>query len=218
MAEVTRVRNFIVFDGRTAAGTAIRDPDYVQAGTPLDPAGWAWTTRTKLVSGRLADPARADEAVIDFPMAERFGLGVGDRFALRFVRPGEEEIHFSGRKVPSSTGRTIGLRVVGISAASGTFPPRPQAAGGGFAELTPAFAGRYAATLGGSESLTVWLRHGTAELEGSRGRSSGWPAGRRSTPSPPPGPTRGASGAGGGPSAPSACWSSPCGCSPLSAP
>ena len=168
VAEVTRVRNFIVFDGRTAAGIAIRDPDYVQAGAPLDPAGWAWTARTKLVSGRLADPARADEAVIDFPMAERFGLGVGDRFALRFVRPGEEEIYFSGRKVPA-TGRTIGLRVVGISAASGTFPPRPQAAGGGFAELTPAFAGRYAATLGGSETLTVWLRHGTAELEGFAG-------------------------------------------------
>ena len=168
VAEVTRVRNFIVFDGRTAAGTAIRDPDYVQAGTSLDPAGWAWTARTKLLSGRLADPARADEAVIDFPMAERFGLGVGDRFDLRFVRPGEEEIYFSGRKAPAA-GRTIGLRVVGISAASGTFPPRPQAAGGGFAELTPAFAGRYAATLGGSETLTVWLRHGTAELEGFAG-------------------------------------------------
>jgi hypothetical protein len=166
VAEVTRVRNFIVFDGRTAAGTPIRDPDYVQAGTFLDPAGRAWSTRTKLLSGRLADPARADEVVIDFAMAERFGLGVGDGFDLRFVRPGEEAAYFSGRKPPATSGRTIGLRVVGISAASGSFPPRPQAAGAGYAELSPAFAGRYAATLGGSESLTVWLRRGTVEMEG----------------------------------------------------
>jgi ABC-type lipoprotein release transport system permease subunit len=166
VAEVTRVRNFIVFDGRTASGITIRDPDYVQASVPLDPAGRAWTARTKLVSGRLADPARADEAVIDLPMAERFGLGVGDGFDLRFVRPGEEKAYFSGRKAPPTAGRTIRLRVVGISAASGAFPPRPQAAGGGFAELTPAFARRYAATLGGPETLTVWLRRGTVEMEG----------------------------------------------------
>ena len=55
---------------------------------------------------------------------------------------------------------------MGISAASGSFPPRPQAAGGGFAELTPAFAERHAGTLGGPESLTVWLRRGTVELDG----------------------------------------------------
>jgi hypothetical protein len=166
VAEVTRVRGFIVLDGRTAAGVAIRNPDYVQAGTVLDPAGRAWLARTKLLSGRMADPVRADEAVVDFTMAERFGLGVGDTVDLRFARPGEEEIFFSGRAVPPAVGQTVRLRVVGISAASGDFPPRSQAAGAGFVTLTAAFAGRHAGTLGGSESLTVWLRRGTVELEG----------------------------------------------------
>jgi FtsX-like permease family len=166
VAEVTRVRGFIVLDGRTGAGVAIRNPDYVQAGTVLDPAGRAWLARTKLLSGRLADPVRADEAVIDFTMAERFRLGVGDAVDLRFARPGEEGISYSGRTVPPTAGRTVRLRVVGISAAAGGFPPRPQAAGAGFTVLTPAFSGRYAGTLGGSESLTVWLRRGTVEMEG----------------------------------------------------
>jgi hypothetical protein len=166
VAEVTRLRGFEVFDGRTADGVAIRDPDYVQAGAYLDPAGWAWLARTKVLSGRMADPARADEAVIDFTMAERFGLGLGDTFDLRFVRPGEEGIRFSGRNAPSSAGTTLPLRVVGISAASGGFPPRPQAAGGGYTLLTPAFAERHGGTLGGRVSLTVWLRRGTVELDG----------------------------------------------------
>jgi hypothetical protein len=166
VAGVTRVRGFIVLDGRTAAGVAIRNPDYVQAGTVLDPAGRAWLARTKLLSGRTADPVRADEAVVDFTMAERFGLGVGDTVELRFARPGEDRIFFSGRTVPPTGGQTVRLRVVGISAAAGSFPPRPQAAGAGYTELTPAFAGRHAATLGESESLTVWLRRGTVEIEG----------------------------------------------------
>jgi hypothetical protein len=166
VAEVTRLRGFDVFDGRTADGAAIRNPDYVQAGAYLDPAGWAWLARTKVLSGRMADPARADEAVIDFTMAERFGLGVGDTFDLRFVRPGEEGIWFSGRTAPSSAGTTLPLRVVGVAAPSGSFPPRPQAAGGGFTLLTPAFAERHGGTLGGRVSLTVWLRRGTVELDG----------------------------------------------------
>jgi hypothetical protein len=165
VAEVTRYRVFPVLDGRTAAGAAIRNPDYVQASAFLDPAGWAWLARTKLLSGRLPDPARAEEAVIDFPMAERFGLGVGDRLDLRFVRPGEEAIAFSGGPGPPSAGRTVGLRVVGIAASSGAFPPRPPDAGAGAALLTPAFAGRQATTLAGSEALAVWLGHGTAEIE-----------------------------------------------------
>jgi hypothetical protein len=133
VAEVTRYRVFPVLDGRTAAGAAIRNPDYVQASAFLDPAGWAWLARTKLLSGRLPDPARAEETVIDFPMAERFGLGVGDRLDLRFVRPGEEAIAFSAGPGPPSAGRTVGLRVVGIAASSGAFPPRPPDAGAGAA-------------------------------------------------------------------------------------
>jgi putative ABC transport system permease protein len=165
VAEVARYRDFLVFDGRTAAGAAIRNPDYVQARASLDPAGSSWLTRTKLLSGRLADPARADEAVVDFPMAERFGIGVGDTVELRFVRRGEEAVWSSGRTAPPSAGRTLRLRVVGISAPSGGFPPRSPGAGAGSAELTPAFAARHAAALGGTVSLSVWLRRGTAELE-----------------------------------------------------
>ena len=166
VAEVARYRGFPVFDGRTEAGAAIRDPDYVQAGAFLDPAGWSWLARTKLLSGRLADPARADEAVIDFPVAERFSLGVGDGFDLRFVHRGEEAGWLSGQRPPAPAGRTLRLRVVGVVAPSGSFPPRPQAAGAGVAMLTPAFAERHGTALGGTISLQVWLRRGPAELDG----------------------------------------------------
>ena len=165
VAEVARYRDFPVFDGRTTAGAAIRNPDYVQAHASLDPAGSSWLARTKLLSGRLADPARADEAVVDFPMAERYGIGVGDTVELRFVRRGEEAVWSSGRTAPPSAGRTLRLRVVGISAPSGGFPPRSPGAGAGSVELTPAFAARHAAALGGTVSLSVWLRRGMAELE-----------------------------------------------------
>jgi hypothetical protein len=54
--EVTRLRDFVVFDGRTADATAIRNPDYIQSGVLLDPPEWAWLARTKPVSGRAAAP------------------------------------------------------------------------------------------------------------------------------------------------------------------
>jgi hypothetical protein len=166
VAEVARLQDFAVFDGRTAAGREIRNPDYVQAATYLDPAGWSWLARTKLLSGRLADPARADEAVIDIPMAERFSLHVGDTVHLRFVRPEEAAVWMSGQTPAPSAGRTLPLRVVGVAATSQSFPPRPQSAGAGYALLTPAFAQRHGKSLSGRVSLEVWLRNGTAEMEG----------------------------------------------------
>ena len=159
VAAVGRLREFPVFDGATGEGVAIRNPEYVQAASFGGEAA-RWLERTKLLSGRLADPARADEAVVDFPLAERFGLEVGESMRLRFVRAGEDQLWTSNETPPASAGRLAGLQVVGIVAPSGSFPPRPQGAGAGSVMLTPAFEARHGASLGGRVSLTVWLREG----------------------------------------------------------
>jgi hypothetical protein len=159
VAGVGRLREFPVFDGVTGEGAAIRNPEYVQAAIFGGEAA-RWLERTKLLSGRLADPARAEEAVVDFPLAERFGLEVGGTVALRFVRTGEDELWASNETPSASAGRRIGLRVVGVVAPGGSFPPRPQGAGAGSIMLTPAFEARHGASLGGRVSLSVWLRDG----------------------------------------------------------
>lgn len=164
VAGVGRMRDFPVFDGVTGEGVAIRNPDYVQTGTFGGEAA-GWLERTKLLSGRLADPARVEEAVVDFPLAERFGLEVGDSFRLRFVRAGEDRLWESNQRPPASAGQLAGFRVVGIVAPSGSFPPRPQAAGAGFAVLTPAFEAQQGSSLGGRVVLTVWLRGGAAVVD-----------------------------------------------------
>jgi ABC-type lipoprotein release transport system permease subunit len=165
VAGVGRMRDFPVFDGVTGEGVMIRNPDYVQTAT-FGGEAVRWLERTKLLSGRLADPRKADETVVDFPLAERFGLRVGDTMRLRFTRAGEDELWASNEPPPTSAGRLLSLRVVGIVAPSGSFPPRPQAAGAGFAVLTPAFEAQQGSSLGGRVILAVWLRGGPAAVEG----------------------------------------------------
>jgi hypothetical protein len=128
VAGVGRLREFPVFDGSTGEGVAIRNPEYVQAATFGGEAA-RWLERTKLLSGRLADPARADEAVIDFPLAERFGLGIGEVLRLRFVRPGEDELWASNETPPTSAGKPVSLRIVGIIAPTGASLRGPRGPG-----------------------------------------------------------------------------------------
>ncbi|MGH9110703.1 MAG: FtsX-like permease family protein [Acidimicrobiales bacterium] len=95
----------------------------------------------KILEGRRADPARVDEVVVSFTVAEEFGLDVGS--TIPFLPPDDVEAAVAADKVAAARrfleqapdGR---LRVVGIEAAPGEFPPLVQDTKP-LVHLTPAF-------------------------------------------------------------------------------
>ena len=62
----------------------IRDTDTTSDQRPSRP-GRVGLARRKLVSGRQADPARADEAVVGFTVAEQYRSRVGANFASELI-------------------------------------------------------------------------------------------------------------------------------------
>jgi ABC-type antimicrobial peptide transport system permease subunit len=110
--------------------------------------------RRKILSGRLADPARPDEINVSFTLAERLRLRAGD--PLRLVLTSAV-----GRPVP------IVFRVAGIDAAQIEFPPQPgndtYIAWG-----TPAFYQEHR-DLAGFVQVALRFRHGSRD----------WPAVQR---------------------------------------
>jgi ABC-type lipoprotein release transport system permease subunit len=127
--------------------------------------------RLKLLEGRLADPARANEVVVSFQVAEEHDLHVGSRFVvadLLLAAPGtdfydtaspEEQQLVRAARAAIPGGKAT---VVGIVALPGGFPPQE---GGVFCCVvgTPAFA-RLGLTEP-NEALLVRLRHGADEVE-----------------------------------------------------
>jgi putative ABC transport system permease protein len=97
--------------------------------------------RFKILEGRLADPERADEVVVSFTAAEEHDLDVGSTVQLlsladvaRMTDP--DEVAAAHRFLDQApAGR---LRVVGIEAAPGEFPPQHYA-DMPVVHLTPAF-------------------------------------------------------------------------------
>ena len=89
------VRGIIDY-AHVGVGIAFFAPVDRRVGTTID--------RYKLLDGRRPDPARADEVVVSFVAAERYGIHVDDKLEL-------------GRQAR-------GGRVVGIAAAPGEFPPQ----------------------------------------------------------------------------------------------
>ena len=136
------------------------------------------------------------------------GCGVGDSFTLRFVRPSEEgDLVHPGGPTPWSAGTTLRAAGGGGRCAERQLPGDLGPPGGGFALLTPAFAERHGGTLGGGVADGVAAPR-DRRAGRSRGRWNGWPAGRRSTPSPPPAAQGGFAG-GRRTERASACWSPP---------
>jgi hypothetical protein len=68
--------------------------------------------KRKILSGRLADPARPGEVNVSFMLAQRFHLRAGDPLRLVLTE--------AGRRVP------FVFRVAGIDAAQAEFPPQPS--------------------------------------------------------------------------------------------
>lgn len=124
------------------------------------PADRTWGTRidtVKLLEGRLPDPRRVDEVLIGFAAAERLHLRLGSKFPL--VPPQYEA---KARKLGIENVR---LRVVGIEAAPGEFPPQYPGSGVLF-HMTPAFYRTYAGTevLPKRDSLVVRLKRGQGDV------------------------------------------------------
>ena len=118
--------------------------------------------RFKVLSGRLADPRRADEVIVSFVLAEKRHLHVGSTFPL-FTKRDVVQAKELGVKLPS---RNMTFRVVGIEASPGEFPPQPPGLWP-LAHMTPAFYHRYEH----SEllkpqwpSLLVRLKHGEQDV------------------------------------------------------
>jgi hypothetical protein len=110
--------------------------------------------KRKILSGRLADPARPGEVNVSFTLAQRLHLRVGDPLPLVLTTA-------AGRRVP------FVFHVVGIDAAQTEFPPAP---GNGtyVAWGTPAFYRQHRA-LDGFVQVALRFRHGSRD----------WPAVRQ---------------------------------------
>ena len=123
-------------------------PGIVQFIAPASNAipGGFW--KRKILSGRLADPARPGEINVSFTLAQRYRLRPGDPLRLRLT---------------TTTGRPAAFvfHVAGIDAAHAEFPPQP---GNGtyIAWGTPAFYHQHRA-LDGFDQVAVRFYHGSRD-------------------------------------------------------
>lgn len=84
---------------------------------PADSDAMRTLERPVVLEGRLADPARADEAVVTWEFVSNFRLGVGDTVTLRLFTPEQVDDGQSGVPVavqPHPDGPTQPVRIVGV--------------------------------------------------------------------------------------------------------
>lgn len=95
-------------------GRPERTITFPEAILAVDPTGRALyeTNRAKVLEGRLADRARADEIMLPFTFADRYRIAVGDRLVAG--------VGFDFENFPAPA-EHVPLRVVGIVAAPGDF-------------------------------------------------------------------------------------------------
>ena len=110
--------------------------------------------RFKVVSGRIADLRAPDEAMVDFPIAERQDLRVGSR--IRFI------VGDPSAKPP----RFAIVGIVGIVASPGQFPAVGATSNFGSVYVTPAFVrSNGIAPSPADASLLIRLRRGAADRD-----------------------------------------------------
>ncbi len=108
--------------------------------------------RPKVIAGRLFDPNATDEAVLDFTVAERLGIHVGQRF----------EVPLANQETGASAIRIA--RLVGIIASPWDLPAVGQLSLSGLT-LSPGFLRANAAYVAPSDDApSVRLRYGVADI------------------------------------------------------
>lgn len=125
--------------------------------------------RFDIIEGRAADPSRIDEAVIGVPIADRYGLTVGDTIHLF------DTTQFSQGPLPPEDQRAmdqlrsqlpdLALTVVGIEASPNELPPQPagNSRSTGLVHLTPALDAATPVVQAG-RAIEVRLRHGAEDV------------------------------------------------------
>jgi ABC-type lipoprotein release transport system permease subunit len=123
-----------------------------QAGlmAPGDTAIPAARWHRKLLSGRLPDPGRPDEADVSFSLARSMNLRTGGTVSMQLLG-------VSGKPVP------VRFRVVGVEAAPSEFPPQ-YGTGIDIVWTTPAFTRQQRGTLVSQGALALWLRGGAVAV------------------------------------------------------
>ena len=143
---------FIPYGARTRTGkqfTAFGDAGGVAGPLPY----WGDEfNRPRVVSGRLADPARSDEFVIGDAFARREGLAPGAVVQMALFDPTNFQ-----------PGPFFTMRLVGVVTLPGMLPAAPE-----FVQVmfTPAFFHRYGAKYGQSPELLVKLKRGHSDVAG----------------------------------------------------
>jgi putative ABC transport system permease protein len=116
----------------------------------------------KVVRGRLPEPEAVEEAVAGYAFAERLGLSPGDTMTVSMA-PAAGQSDVSG----TDARETQKLRLVGVVAAVGSFETLTGRGFPNVVALTPAFFRAHRpAALTDSDTLSVALRHGEADLPG----------------------------------------------------
>lgn len=115
-----------------------------------DPRVGRILSRPVILEGRIPDPARPDEAEINFLAAERLGLKPGDTYTFHFLGVGAGS---DSDQAETPRGPAVTVRITGIGASLGDL--------GKFAEpgftLTPAFLERYGKEIPALDLLTLYL-------------------------------------------------------------
>jgi hypothetical protein len=162
---VTEHGLFAQFTADPGDNSSFTTDRYFDTLAPVDQGAERFAARWKLLAGRRADPARADEAVVAFTVAEQYGLSAGSRLRLRlFSRQETDALYRDGtlaRLPGKSEGRPVDLRVVGVVAPAGDFPPR-VGVGVGTVLSTPAFARAFTDRYASEGSFGVRLAGGDA--------------------------------------------------------
>lgn len=134
----------------------------------LDPRLGTTYARGNLLEGRRADPAAADEVVLNPLAAERLRAGPGDRIEVAFAPPGVSSEVGGFAFAPEEPGAggepiRVALRVTGVVVGVGDL----VAASEPHAMATPAFL-RAHPDFGTDSFMMVWLKGGDADLPAFR--------------------------------------------------
>jgi len=151
--------------GRTDAGLDLAT-QFLSADVAVTRNSVDYLSRSKLLQGWRLDPDKADEVVVGFDTAAKYRLHVGTRMQVVLARkadyPEFSRGAGSGAFIRLTGGLPVTLRVVGIEARAGQFPPAVL----GPADrmyLTPAFYRAHGSELLASDNLEVRVEPGTLD-------------------------------------------------------
>ncbi len=112
-----QVEALATFPGYSGFGIDEAPGQTVQRYLPADPEAMHSIERPVVLDGRLADPTRADEAVVTARFVETYGYGVEDTVTLRLFTPEQVDTGVSAVRVatpPRPDGPAIPVRIVGV--------------------------------------------------------------------------------------------------------